>query len=448
MTWNNRVAWQEGMFLSAQHFQQQDRWVESQLRSSMSSLRPHPWGLIRFSIAQDLLATGRFAASGIAGLFEDGTPFSLPDEADLPPPVELPENTRDVLVFLAASIRQPGAVEIGEPAARGQSDRGRYETRRFEAYDTHSGAPQPVDLQVGQLRLRYLLETEDRDGYLCLPLARIIEVTPDRRVRLDERWIPPVLSCSAAPPLASLVVELSGLLNQRGEALAGRLNAVATRNSAEVADFLLLQSVNSWQTLFSHMADSGNIHPETLYRSLLQMAGGFATFTDVRRRPNSYPAYRHNDLQRSFAPVVADIRRSLSAVLEQTAIQIPLQEHRHGVRVGAIQDRSLLKGSSFVLVVQADMPIDTLRRNFPGTVKIGAVEHIRELVNVALPGIELSGLPVAPRQMPFTPGALYFELDRNSPHWQQMQSSGGFALHVSGDYPNLVLDLWAIRGGS
>ncbi|MGH7084835.1 MAG: type VI secretion system baseplate subunit TssK, partial [Acetobacteraceae bacterium] len=32
------------------------------------------------------------------------------------------------------------------------------------------------------------------------------------------------------------------------------------------------------------------------------------------------------------------------------------------------------------------------------------------------------------------------------PHWQQMQSSGGFAIHVSGDFPNLRVELWAIRG--
>ena len=41
---------------------------------------------------------------------------------------------------------------------------------------------------------------------------------------------------------------------------------------------------------------------------------------------------------------------------------------------------------------------------------------------------------------------VYFELDRGSPHWQLMQNSGGFAIHVSGDFPNLRLELWAIRG--
>ena len=65
-----------------------------------------------------------------------------------------------------------------------------------------------------------------------------------------------------------------------------------------------------------------------------------------------------------------------------------------------------------------------LRRLFPAQVKIGAVEQIRELVNVALPGIAVRPLPVAPRQIPFYAGATYFELDRNSPHWQQMQSFG------------------------
>jgi type VI secretion system protein ImpJ len=441
VSWTNRVAWQEGMFLRAQHFQQQDRWTETQLRGSIAFLRTHPWGVSSLAIARDLLNAGRFAIDSAAGLFEDGTPFSIPGEADLPPPLDVPETARSVLLYLALPIRQSGAQEM----ATATRDEGRYRPRAFEAYDTQSGAPQPAELQVGRLRLRYMLETDDREGYLCLPIARITEVMPDRRVVLDPRWIPPALNCSAVQPLSALCVELAGMLNQRGEAVAARLTAPGHKGSAEIADFLLLQAVNGWQVMMAHYADAGNLHPEDLYRTLLQMAGELATFTDPRRRPGTYAAYRHEDLQRSFSPVVSDIRRSLSAVLEQTAIMIPLQERRHGVRVGAITDRSLLTAANFVLAVQAEMPTESLRRLFPSTAKIGAVEHIRELVNVALPGIALRALPVAPRQMPFYAGASYFELDRNSPHWQQMQSSGGFAVHVSGEYPGLTIELWAIR---
>jgi len=293
-----------------------------------------------------------------------------------------------------------------------------------------------------------MLETQDRAGYHCIGLARITEVAADRRITLDDRWIPPSLVCSAAPPLSGLLAELTGMLNQRGEALAGRLSAPGSRGVAEVADFLLLQSVNRWQKLLSHWTDSGNVHPEDLYATLVQMVGEFATFTETTRRPNAYPAYRHEDLQRSFAPVVADLRRSLSAVLETTAVSIPLQDRRHGVRVGQLTDRSILRNSNFVLSVQAAVPSETLRRLFPAQVKIGAVEHIRELVNVALPGISVRPLGAAPRQIPFYAGATYFELDRNSPHWEHMQSSGGFAIHVSGEFPELKMELWAIRGNA
>lgn len=440
MTWQSRVAWQEGMFLQAQHFQQQDRWTAAQLRASIAALRPFPWGFTHVTVSRDLLSTGRFALAAGGGLFDDGTPFSTPDEAPLPPPLLVPETARNVLVYLAVQLEQSGAMEMTSAGREG-----RYDPERFDAYDTHSGAPDPAELQIGRLRLRLLLETDDRAGYVSLPVARIVEVASDSRVLLDDRWIPPVLTCAATPPLAGLVVELSGMLAQRGEAIAARLTATGAKSNTEVADFLLLQAINGWQTLLSHFADAGNVHPESLYRILLQMAGELATFTDPQRRPGSYPAYRHADLQRSFTPLVTDIRKSLSAVLEQTAIQIPLQERRHGVQVGPIQDRTLLSGSSIVLVVKADMAAETLRRLFPNAAKIGAVEHIRELVNVALPGIQLRALPVAPRQMPFIPGAQYFELDRNSPHWRQMANSGGFAIHVSGEFPNLVLELWAIR---
>lgn len=442
MTWTDRVVWQEGMFLRAQHFQQQDRWLSAILHGSTSALRPHPWGVTSLTLSHDLLATGRIAVTTAAGVFEDGTPFAIPGQTDHPRPLELPENARNVLVYLAVPIAQPGAVEI---AANGAND-ARYALQGFEAYDTHSAAPQPAELQVARLRLRYMLETDDRSGYLCIALTRVSEVSPDRRVTLDDRWIPPCLMSVAAPPLVGLIAELAGMLNQRGEALAARLTAPGSRGVAEVADFLLLQSVNRWQKLMSHWADAAAVHPEDLYMTLVQMAGEFATFTEPSRRPNTYPAYRHTDLQRSFAPVVADLRRSLSMVIDQNAVAIPLQERRHGVRVGPIVDRNILRASSFILCVQAEMPTETLRRLFPTQVKIGSVEQIRELVNVALPGIEVRALPVAPRQIPFYAGASYFELDRNSPHWQHMQSSGGFAIHVSGDFPNLRLELWAIRG--
>lgn len=82
MFWHDKVVWQEGMFLRAQHFQQMDRFVARQLQARTEPLRPHPWGLTELSIDRELLAAGRFALTSAAGVLEDGTPFSIPGGAD------------------------------------------------------------------------------------------------------------------------------------------------------------------------------------------------------------------------------------------------------------------------------------------------------------------------------------------------------------------------------
>ncbi|MCB9948690.1 MAG: type VI secretion system baseplate subunit TssK, partial [Rhodospirillaceae bacterium] len=163
------------------------------------------------------------------------------------------------------------------------------------------------------------------------------------------------------------------------------------------------------------------------------------------KRPPAFPPYRHDDLQATFRPVMMALRQSLSAVLEQTAIPIPLQLRKYGIRVAVVQDRTLLTQASFVLAVKADVATETLRHNFPNQLKIGPVEQIRELVNVALPGIRVRPLPVAPRQIPYHSGTTYFELERTSQYWKALGQSGGIAMHVSGEFPGLDMQFWAIR---
>lgn len=444
MFWHDKVVWQEGMFLRAQHFQQQDRHIAWQLQARAAPLRAHPWGLTELSIDRDLLAAGRFALSAACGVMEDGTPFSIPGGTDAPLPVDLPEGTRNAIVYLALPLHQDGNHEVALEEAGADDPRARYTQKSFEAFDTHSDSTMPAELGIGRLRLRYLIEGSEMAGYSCIGLARIVEVQTDRRVLLDDRYIPPCLRASASSLLGNLTAELVGMLGQRAEALAARLGQPGARGVADIADFLLLQTVNRWQPLLAHWADAGNLHPESLFSGLVQMAGELATFTAPNKRAGTYPAYRHDDLQHSFAPVVADLRRSLSTVLETNAVAIPLQEPRYGIRVGMLSDKTLL-GCRFVLSVAADVPGEQIRRVFPNKAKIGAVEHIKELVNVSLPGIAVLALPVAPRQIPFQAGAAYFELDRGSPHWQHMKNSGGFGIHVSDEFPNLHMELWAIR---
>jgi type VI secretion system protein ImpJ len=430
------------MLLQPQHLQQHDRYLQAQLEARSGALRPYAWGFSRLEIDPQQLALGKLCLQAYSGVMPDGTPVGTPVEDELPLPLDIPADSRNVTVVLALPSRRRGVAEVDDRA--GHENFARHRSSEHEVRDSN-GMDNSALMNVGKLRLRLALEGEVADAYTTLGIARIVERRADKSLVLDSAYMPPSLAVRAAPALGAFVDELLGLLHQRGEALAARLSQPGSTGVAEIADFLLLQLLNRAEPLVAHLAGMTGLHPETLYAALAPLAGELATFTAAGKRAPAYPPYRHDALADSFAPLMLDLRRALSAVLDSQAVAIALEERQFGIRVAVLPDQALLRTATFVLAVAAQMPAEAVRSGFPPQVKIGSVEMIRDLVNLQLPGIGLRPLPVAPRQLPFHAGYTYFELDRNSDYWQQLNQSAGFAMHVAGDFPGLQMQFWAIR---
>lgn len=444
MSGYNRVIWSEGLFLQPQHFQQQDRYVERYVETRCESLVAHSWGFTEIEVERDFLSIGKFGMRRLAGVFPDGTPFRLPDDAPLPAPFDVGTHVRNQILHLAVPLRRPGELDIDRA---GDGDLlARHQIRELHARDATSNDGESALLEVAALRTRFLLADDVTPAYACLPLAHVVERRADNQVVLSENFIPTVLNSSTSSRLASLTTELLGLLHQRGDALGGRVAATGRGAAAEFADFLTLQTINRYEPLFAHYAESGRSHPEELFRACVTAAGELATFTTTSKRPPKFPVYRHDQLRETFEPVVMSLRTSLSVVLEQNAVAIPLEPRKYGIHVAIITDRSLYNTAVFVLAARAEVAAEELRRRFPAQVKVGPVEKITDLVRLALPGVPVVALPVAPRQIPFHAGFAYFELDQTSDLWDQLKSSGGVALHVAGEFPGLAMEFWAIRG--
>jgi len=444
MSAHNRVIWSEGLFLQPQHFQQQERYFERYVETRCRPLIPHSWGFTEIEFERDLLSIGKAALRRATGVFPDGTPFRMPEDDPLPKAIDIGPDVRDQILYLAVPLRRSGELEADRDA--GTDELVRHDVREVQARNaTASGGDQAL-LEVGALRTRLLLASDVTQAYACVPLAHIVECRADKQVVLDENFIPTVLHVRAAGRLASFTSELLGLLHQRGEALAGRVAATGRGAAAEFADFLMLQAINRYEPLLAHYADSGDLHPESLFHVCVTAAGELATFTATSKRPPKLPAYRHDRLRESFDPVIIALRESLSKVLTQSAISIPIEPKKFGISVAMVADRSLYSTAVFILAARADLPSEELRRRFPAQLKIGPVEKITDLVRLQLPGVPVHAVPVAPRQIPYHAGFAYFELDQTDALWEQLTNSGGVAMHVAGEFPGLALEFWAIRG--
>lgn len=445
MAGNSKVIWSEGMFLRPQHFQQQDRYVENYVNNRCLGLQPYGWGVFELKIDTDLLKIGKLAISYCSGLFPDGTPFNLPEDDDLPLPLEIPGDIQNEVVFLALPLRRLESPETdGAANADGLV---RFRLDEWEIKDNSRRSEVKAPVQVGKLRTSLMRQRDERSGYTCLGIARIIEARADKNIVLDGQFIPANLNCNAVAKLQGFLKEIQGLLSTRGEAIAGRLSAAGHGGVAEIADFLLLQVVNRYQMLFEHFAGAMGIHPEIFYRFAIQLAGELAAFFRADKRPAEFPPYNHNDLQATYTPLMEELRQLLGRVYEPSAVQIPLKGPKYGTYAAKRPDPNLLNDAVFVLAARADIPTENMRKDFPRQTIIGPVEEIRQYVSSLTPGISIHPLAVAPRQIPYHAGYTYFELEKHGDIWNKMTLSGGFAIHISGNYPGLKLEFWAIKEG-
>ena len=449
MSWYSKVVWSEGMFLQPQHFQQQDRYYEALVRQSCGSLRPYGWGVTHLALDREVLALGKIAITAARGLLPDGTPFVIPDHDPPPDPLDVGADVRNTRVILALPVRRAGMADVERSDQANTATRFRAVAREVRDNNVDT-ANNSTFVEIGEPRLRLFLDTRDFGEYTTIGVARVLEKRPDQHVILDTDYLPPCLDCGEVPALAGFVTEVLGLLHQRGDALADRVvGAGAARGaSLDIAQFLRLQTVNRFEPLFAHLTTMQRLHPADFYQIALQLAGEMATFTDkVKRRPPTFPAYDHDDLRKTFHPLMMELRRSLSLEEVEAAIQIPIEERQYGIRVAIITDRErpLLTKANFILAVRADMATDLLRARFPTQVKIGPVERIAQFVNHHLPGIGVSALPTAPREIPYRADFIYYRLDRSSEFWKQILNSGGFAFHVGGEFPEMEMTFWAIK---
>ena len=436
----------QGMFLQPHHFQQHDRYVENLVANRCLGLRPYGWGFYSLALDNALLKIGKLGLMECRGVFPDGTPFNLPEEGPVPVPVDIPENIHNEMVYLSLPLRRPQAVETDSEA--NQDSLARFRLDEYEAKDSNCGADSKAPLQVGSLKVRLMLDREERSGYACLGVGRVHELSVNRSVEIEGGYIPSNFNCAASPNLSGFVRELHGILNTRGEVTARDLTRPGYGGVAEVADFMLLQMINRYQPLLGHFSNMEGLHPEDFYKVAVQLAGELATFFREDTRAASFPPYDHYDLQATFSPVMEELRFLLARERMRRAIRIELRKAKQGAFYGGrLNDKSLLDTAIFILAAKAQVPSERLRADFPAQIKVGPVEEIRNLVGHHLPGIPIDPLPVAPKEMPYRAGYTYFELDKRCEYWMKMKSAGGFGIWIGGDFPGLEMEFWAIMEG-
>ena len=300
-----------------------------------------------------------------------------------------------------------------------------------------------IRVDVAVPRLAFEIRKTPKPGFVCLGLARIVEVT-DKAVIYDEKYAPPALLVSGLPVLTGWLDRVIGWVETKLNELARFASDPSAGGGLQQVDYFVLVLLNRHIPVLKHLRASRYVHPERLYVQFLSLAGELATFANRERRARDYPDYDHDNLEMTFQPVLNDIQRFLNLDVSR-AIRLEITDKGPNAFVAAVRDRNLFRNATFVLEVSAQRPLADIQSQFPRLFKVGPVTQMRKIVYEHLPGIGLVHMPTPPGQIRSISTHVYFYLDRNSPLWPEFSVASGIGMHFADEWPGLELVLWAVK---
>jgi len=437
------VIWAKGTFLTPQHLQLQDRFFESVLEFKLGALKYCPWGFADLQINHEALSAGNLALTRAVGLFPDGLAFDIPDSDAAPGERRIeqsfgPDQTT-LEIFLAVPQHRDRGLNVSVGQKTGDA---RYQAEIALSRDENTGlAEKPV--QVARKNLRLLLEGEPLQGNTILRLGRV-KKTETGLYQLDPQFIPPLLDISASEYLVAILRRLVEILSAKSSTLSGtrrqKNQSLAEFTAADIANFWLLYTANSYLPVMRHIFESRKGHPEGLYTTMLALAASLTTFSSTLQ-PRDLPNYNLDNLGACFTDLDEKLRLLLETVVPSNFVSLPLVLSRPSIYSAALANDKYLLNTRMYLAISADLSEGDLLRRVPQLVKMCSATHIETLIRQALPAMQLTHVPSPPGSIPIKLNYQYFSLNQSGAAWEAVQRARNIAAYVPGDIPNPQLEL-------
>lgn len=437
------VLWAKGTFLTPQHLQAQDRFIESVVQFRTGSLNFCPWGFTRLRLDPEALAAGAAALLEAEGLLPDGTPFRIPHSDSAPAARALGEflsgDTMAADVYLAIPEFKQQAVNVSAPE-RGLATR--YLAEVAMRRDENTGAAErPV--QLARKNLRLLVDGENLGGHVLLRAGRVRRDATGL-LSYDPAVVAPMLDFRSSETLTGLARRILEILSAKSSMLSAlrrqKNQSLAEFTSTDIANFWLLYSVNHHLPGLRHLFETRGGHPEQLFELLSSLAATLTTFSS-EVQPRDLPVYDHEKLGEVFTALESVLLHLLETVVPSNFVSLPLRMVRPSIYAATIPEEKYLRDTKLYLAVAAEVGEDELIRRAPQLIKVCSATHIEHLVRQALPGVPLLHQQTPPASIPVRLNHQYFLLSQSGLAWEAVERSRTVAVYVPGDFPEPQLEL-------
>lgn len=405
------VLWREGMFLCPQHMQAFAREVSGRIAVGEAAGLPGTFGLLSLAVDQEALRRDVFAIDEATLLLRDGTLLSIPHNGSVPQR-EFGEffDGSDLTVYLGIPAVEENVPQLGEEASRLY----RYKVEVKGVFDENL-RDAPRDMEFRHLCGHLFFGSEDRSGFECLPIARLIRTGKPEVVSSLGPWLPPMLRCGAVPAMMRALEDVAAEARTQARGLAGTLPDFTKLSSVDSASDLTgvvkLQAVNRALAVLEQLTRVPDVHPFSAYVELVRVVGELAIFGPDRVTPE-LPAYEHARLDECFEVTLTQIRALLGAqvAVPYDVVQFEADTDQDGIYYAALPGEWLTRNPLFYLAIEIDQPQERAAELVAAGVKLLAPEDLESVLQGVLPGVALEPVRLPPTSFPKRAGLHYFRI--------------------------------------
>lgn len=410
---NASVLWREGMFLCPQHLQAFSREIAGRIVAAESVGQPGGFGLISLRVDTEALARDVFRVDEASLVLRDGTLLSIPQNGQVPQR-EFGEffDGAELTVYLGVPATEENVPQLGDEAERLY----RYRVELKSVYDENLREA-AREMEFRTLCGHLFFGDEDRSGFECVPIARLIRTGKTEVVTsLSPTWIPPVLRCGAVPSLARALADIADRARAQARGLAATLPDFTRLSSVDSASDLTgivkLQAVNRSLAVLDQISRVPDTHPFDAYLELVRVVGELAIFGSDRVTPD-LPAYDHARPDVCFGAALAQIRALLGAQVAVPYDVMPFEvdAEQDGIFYASVPGEWLSRNPLFYLGVEIDQPQERTAELVAAGVKLLAPEDLESVLQGVLPGVELEPVRLAPTSFPKRANLHYFRIN-------------------------------------
>lgn len=306
----NPVQWHEGLLLYPQHFQQMRREFQELALCYLTMGTPYYWGVRSVAVDEGAFSTGLLRLKSVLAVMPDGSIVRQEEGETSSIELRLQDyqealDQGPLMIHLAVVRPHPDVPSVGGDFPRYTS----IESAPLADENTGESA-----VPVPRLALKPVLVAGEHVPvrYASFPLFKI---KAQDGGYVFEEFIPPVSDIRSSNKIGQIADRVVRSIRKYSALLSDRLQTPMTQELAPVLE----QYKKNYDTLVSRLLELEALtqvqetHPFSLYKELCGIAGNFCSFSRGHMPPIFSP-YDHNNLKKTFDPVLSLIDQMLEFV--------------------------------------------------------------------------------------------------------------------------------------